>query len=226
MIPCIQLPASCLVCAHLERQAATLTATAAVVCAVPFLLHLCIQHSALCFVCRNNGEGLSTFSCESSQMVRHTNITLRVRMVHLLAIYTTLRGFNGLPGQFAGIPGEKQQSVFAGSHESAWHPAPHSSAGVGDSCAEEEERLPNREELVVSTFRRLFPNSFAGVAAVRKHKALAPSASGNTAVMPDCDMIQHIRHASVGSAIKEPELLRSSLCLGAKHHQDFICAPQ
>ena len=134
-------------------------------------------------------------------MVLHTNITVRVRMVHLLAIYTTFRGYNGLPGQFAGMSGKKQQSVFAGSHESAWHPAPHSSAGVGDGCASEEERLPNREELVVSTFRRLFPSSFAGVAAVRKHKALAPSASGNTDVMPDCDVMHHIRHANAGNAI-------------------------
>ena len=139
-------------------------------------------------------------------MVLHTNITLRVRMVHLAAINTTFRGFNGLPGQFAGMSGEKQQSVFAGSPESAWHPALHSSAGHGDGCAAEEERLPNREELVVSTFRRLFPHSFAGVAAVRKHKALAPSACGTTAVMPDCDMIQHTRHAGVGNTIAEPDL--------------------
>ena len=38
-----------------RSEAATLTATAAVVCAVPFLLRSFIQHSALCFVGRNNG---------------------------------------------------------------------------------------------------------------------------------------------------------------------------
>ena len=37
---------------------------------------------------------------------------------------------------------------------------------------EEEEQLPDRKELVVSTFSRLFPRSFAGVAAVHKHKVL------------------------------------------------------
>lgn len=150
-------------------------------------------------------EGLSTFQNESGQKVLHTTITLRVRAVHLLAVYRTFHGFKGVTSQFAGMSGEKQQSAFTGSHDSAWHPAPHSCAGVGDGCAVEEERLPNREELVVSMFWRLFPSSFAGVAAVRKHKALAPSTCGNTVAMPDCDIIRYISHASVGNAMKEPE---------------------
>ena len=37
---------------------------------------------------------------------------------------------------------------------------------------EEEEQLPDRKELVVSTFSRLFPHSFTSVAAVHKHKVL------------------------------------------------------
>lgn len=56
----------------------------------------------------------------------------------------------------------------------AWAPPPGGGDGGGDIDEEEEgeEQLPDRQELVVSTFSRLFPRSFAGVAAVHKHKVL------------------------------------------------------
>ncbi len=51
--------------------------------------------------------------------------------------------------------------------QAAWLP-PVAGPGAGDAS---EGHLPDRRELVVSTFRRLFPHSFVGVAAVRAHKA-------------------------------------------------------
>ena len=55
--------------------------------------------------------------------------------------------------------------------ECAWAPPLAGGGGSGDMGEEEEEeQLPDRRELVVSTFARLFPRSFAGVAAVHKHK--------------------------------------------------------
>ena len=55
--------------------------------------------------------------------------------------------------------------------DSAWAPPLDGGGGSGDMGEEEAEgQLPDRKELVMSTFSRLFPHSFAGVAAVHKHK--------------------------------------------------------
>ena len=55
--------------------------------------------------------------------------------------------------------------------QSTWLPP----GGGASNGGAEDDHLPDRQELVMSTFRRLFPHSFVGVAAVHKHKVGPPS---------------------------------------------------